>query len=290
MKREYWDDLLIFFTVAQLGNINEASQELGISTATISRRLDSLEGRLGKKLLLRDNRGCKPTKLGEKVIPIVGTMQLASETILSEVGLRKKKGVITIIGNDCHVYLIMKRLSIFKKESPLSSIKLITNTFSGNVENYKILLSSEKIEGEMIFSDKVGTVEYGYYANEDYFNQNIEAIHTRQWSNLDFITLDERSEDAAWYNKSIKSLTNNDFISKLQCDYSLSIYDAVVSGLGIGIVERSLAENTPSLISVFNNPYIHHDVWASIDKRIENHEALKLRYFLRDTFKFNCRS
>lgn len=286
MKKEYWNDLFIFLKTVQSGKLSDASRVLNMSTATLSRRLDALESKFGKSLLVRDTRGCKPTKIGQEIIPMIEVMQQASQDILSVMGHKRNDNAITILGNDWQIFLIMKRLHYFKKNIPLSNLKLITNNFSENIDNYRIELSAEKIEKDLIHSDKVGGINYGIYANIDYANNQKNHINSRLWDKLDFVTLDVKSKDSSSYNSWIQELTGGVNTSKLQCDYSLSVYDAVVAGLGIGIIECSTAEKTSSLVKLFPEYKIYQDVWVSIDKRIKTHDFVKFFDFLKNTFNY----
>ncbi len=58
-------DLSFFVTLAQAGTLSAAAQELGLSTAAVSRRLAALEARLGIRLLQRTTRRATLTHEGE---------------------------------------------------------------------------------------------------------------------------------------------------------------------------------------------------------------------------------
>lgn len=58
-------DMAFFVTLAQARNLSAAAQELGLSTAAVSRRLAALESRLGVRLLNRTTRRAALTHEGE---------------------------------------------------------------------------------------------------------------------------------------------------------------------------------------------------------------------------------
>ncbi len=58
-------DLAFFVTLAQAGTLTAAAQELGLSTAAVSRRLAALEARLGIRLMQRTTRRATLTQEGE---------------------------------------------------------------------------------------------------------------------------------------------------------------------------------------------------------------------------------
>ncbi len=62
-----WDEVRIFLAVVESRSLSAASLELGMSVATVGRRLESLEASLGLKLLHRSSSGTEPTVEGARV-------------------------------------------------------------------------------------------------------------------------------------------------------------------------------------------------------------------------------
>lgn len=60
------DDLKWFITCVNAGSLTKAAEQLGTTTATVSRRLDGLEQTLGRTLLFRSSRGLKLTSEGNE--------------------------------------------------------------------------------------------------------------------------------------------------------------------------------------------------------------------------------
>lgn len=69
-NRMDWDDIRIFLAVIELRSLSAAAAELGLSVATVGRRLDSLEDSLDLKLLHRSNSGTEPTIEGSKIVAV----------------------------------------------------------------------------------------------------------------------------------------------------------------------------------------------------------------------------
>ncbi len=60
-----WDDLRVVLAIAEAGTLSGAGRRLGLSHATVFRRLGDIEGRLGVKLFDRGRGGYAPTLAGE---------------------------------------------------------------------------------------------------------------------------------------------------------------------------------------------------------------------------------
>ena len=63
-----WDDLKYFLAVARHGSTLSAAKALSLSQSTVHRRIDELERRLGRHLVLRGPSGYKLTELGEEMV------------------------------------------------------------------------------------------------------------------------------------------------------------------------------------------------------------------------------
>jgi DNA-binding transcriptional LysR family regulator len=63
-----WDDLRYFLAVARAAGLTPAAQELGVSPATVSRRIDAFERAMGMTLFLRRQTGYALTDDGETLL------------------------------------------------------------------------------------------------------------------------------------------------------------------------------------------------------------------------------
>lgn len=65
-----WDDIRIAYHVARLGTLSAAARYLDIHHATVIRKIDALEQRLGSKLFHRHPRGYTPTEAGQELMRV----------------------------------------------------------------------------------------------------------------------------------------------------------------------------------------------------------------------------
>jgi len=56
-----WDDMRLFLAVARAGSISGAARQLGVQHSTVSRRMRSLEEKLGARLIERKKSGYELT-------------------------------------------------------------------------------------------------------------------------------------------------------------------------------------------------------------------------------------
>ncbi|MEM6817453.1 MAG: LysR family transcriptional regulator [Pseudomonadota bacterium] len=81
-----WDDIRVFLAIVDAGSVSEAAVDLGINQSTVSRRMTSLEERLGVNLFERA-RGSRwiLTAAGEQMSGAAGLMQDSANSITREV-------------------------------------------------------------------------------------------------------------------------------------------------------------------------------------------------------------
>lgn len=85
MRGTQFAELSAFVTVAEQKSFTKAANELGISTATLSQSIKSLEDRLGVRLLNRTTRNVAVSDVGERLLsrlrPVLNDYEAAIESI-----------------------------------------------------------------------------------------------------------------------------------------------------------------------------------------------------------------
>ena len=61
----------VFITIAKNKNITKAANELNISQPAISKMLKTMEGQIGKKLFIRENKGVALSKEGIELYNLI---------------------------------------------------------------------------------------------------------------------------------------------------------------------------------------------------------------------------
>jgi DNA-binding transcriptional LysR family regulator len=72
MVRETVDDLIAFLAVARERSFTRAAAQLGVSQPALSHTIQTLEARLGLRLLTRTTRSVSPTEAGERLFQAIG--------------------------------------------------------------------------------------------------------------------------------------------------------------------------------------------------------------------------
>ncbi|MCV3270804.1 LysR family transcriptional regulator [Roseobacter sinensis] len=76
-----WNDLAYFSAIARTGGLMRAAEELGVSAATLSRRMKAFEAALGRRLFLHGADGYKLTSDGQALARQTRSMEDAARQI-----------------------------------------------------------------------------------------------------------------------------------------------------------------------------------------------------------------
>ena len=71
MRHINWNDLKVFVTVAHEGSLTAAATAIGVSVATLGRRIDALESGLGINVIRRSPQGITVTSAGQSVLELI---------------------------------------------------------------------------------------------------------------------------------------------------------------------------------------------------------------------------
>jgi len=76
-----WNDLRHFLAVARNGSTIAAAKSLGVSQSTVHRRIEELEARLGRHIVVRQATGYKLTEFGALLVPLAENIEAGVSSI-----------------------------------------------------------------------------------------------------------------------------------------------------------------------------------------------------------------
>ena len=173
-----WDSLKIAHAIARHGSLNAAARALGTTQPTVSRRLDSLERRIGEKLFEREVSGLSPTPLCMALIESLDQMEDAAQAVERRIAARDTglQGSITVttlawFGDD----VLAPLLARFGSRHKLVTINLVNDPRMFNLSRREADIAL-RIPGlfdqEDLVVRKVADVSYGLYASAGYLNRH----------------------------------------------------------------------------------------------------------------------
>ena len=122
-----WDDLRFFLAVVRTGSLSAAARELRVTQSTVGRRLASLEGNLGARLLHRTPDGYVPTLAGEAILGRVERVEAEALAVERAVGGRdaQLQGVVRVTAVETLAsHVLAPCFCALQSRSPEGTVKL----------------------------------------------------------------------------------------------------------------------------------------------------------------------
>src|SRR5262245_26309722 len=172
-----WADLKIAHAIARHGSLNAAARALGTTQPTVSRRLDTLERRIGAKLFERATSGVSPTALCAALVEALNHMEEGALAVERRIAGRDTglQGTITVtslawFGDD----ILAPLLARFSARHGLVTIHLINDPRRFNLSRGEadIALRIGSFHQEYLVERRVGDVSYGLYASTNYLDRH----------------------------------------------------------------------------------------------------------------------
>lgn len=265
LKRLRWDDLQVLLAIARSGTIRAASEETGLSPATLSRHVSSLEFCLGAKVLERLASGSVLTALGQSVVDSSEKIEGLANHI-SRMGdayaTNALTGAVRINANEWVSYLLMMSMSEFNNQYPHLSVEVLTSQQPYNLHRREAdiaLVATPPAEGDL-YIRRIGTIRFGLYCSRQYYERRRMSIEERRWSDLSFIGYDNlRSEHPA--DRWLRALPGTPQ-TILRCSWALGIFDGIRGHSGLGVLANFVGDGDPSLVCVMPDiDELQEDVW-----------------------------
>src|SRR5260221_5321136 len=168
-----WDHLRVVLTVHRGGSMQAASQLLDVDRATVLRRLDALEARLGARLFDRRRNGCVLTRAGLEIIGTVEGIEQAMTALEHRVHGedRRAEGVVTItVPEFFAVKVLVPGLPRLSAAHPGLTVAIRTGHGFLNLSRGEadIALRNRRPDHNSLVSRRVGAVAIALYASPAY--------------------------------------------------------------------------------------------------------------------------
>jgi DNA-binding transcriptional LysR family regulator len=275
-----WDDLRFFLVTTQKGSLAKAASHIGVTQPTVSRRIESLEERLGVRLFDRLPSGVTLTVEGESILDAAKLIEKKVLEIQMNVsGLDKRlEGKVRVSVTDGFAaYWITPRLHTFQELYPGISFDMLCSVEPTDALKWEtdIRIQFSRPSDADLIAARVATFHFIPWASPTYLArrgipQNAEDLkHHRLLDHLAYHY--DGGDWSAWHNiadvaKQVCYRTNS----------SAALLSAVQNSLGIALLPTYATDCVTGVIPLDIGVRTRSDVWLSY------HPAL------RDTPRFRA--
>lgn len=284
-----WDHIRIFLTVARAGQFLAAGKLLHLNHATVARRLDALEARLGVRLFERRPTGCIITEAGERLLlkaeivesdhiaiaesfrdeytQVAGTVRIGAPDGLGNLFLAAQLGTLA----SAHPRLILelvplpRRFSLSKREADIA------------------IVLDPPIEGRLVVS-KLSDYSLSVYASKTYVHKHGRPRDPGDLSGHAVITgvEDLTYSPALDYSVALERHAGRVF----RCASMMGQMEAVRAGSGVGVLHDFAAAHLKDLVRILPQVQYRRSYYLLAHPETANVRRMALtREFLSRLFK-----
>jgi molybdate transport repressor ModE-like protein len=257
-----WDDVRFFLAVARAGSLSAAARSLGVNHATVSRRLRSLERRVGARLFERRPGGWKPTAAGADMQASALRIEDELQGTLRRVSGRdgRPSGPLRVAMSDVAAFTLLPQLRGFSERWPEIQLDLVVSNRASDLARGEadVALRATEAPPEALIGRRLAILATSIYASREYLRRHpdVSNLDAHAWLAFDG-TLAE-TPAARWMREHAAGAR---VVARL--DSTLLSWAAVRAGLGIGLLPTVLADADPELERVSPGFLLHGmTLWA----------------------------
>lgn len=236
------DDLRAFETVARLGSVRAAANELALTHGAVSRRVAKLALDLGLRLIEPYGRGVRATGEGEKLAAATGRAFGEIEHVLREIRATTIRAPIIL---SCERSLAMRwlipRLSAFQDQYPEVDVHLSTGGGPLDFERDRVSLAIRRLDFPVapewtvlkLMAEQVGPVM-------------LPAMLER-FEAGDYVALGSRTRPLAWQSWLDRHTDAPRPRATRLLDHHFLMVEAALGGLGVAIAPKAITADDARL-------------------------------------------
>jgi len=271
-----WDDLRVVLAVAKAGSLSGAGRSLGISHATVFRRLGEVEQRLAVRLFDRSRTGYTPTIAGDEMAAAAQRVEGEIHEVERRVVGRdlRASGTVRVTTTDSlMVGLLSPMLVAFRQEYPGIALEVVVSNqlFSLPRREADVAIRSAAAPPEALVGRRVASIALAVYGRRG------QVSDAGSMSELDWIGPDDRMgyrvlED--WM--AAHGLTE---LCRCRVDSVLGMVAAARDGMGLAVLPCYLGDREPTLARIGDTlPELAADLWLLTHPDLR--ETVRVRAFL----------
>lgn len=280
-----WSDLRFFLAVAEAGSLTRASQALGATQPTVSKRLDDLESRLGVQLAVRSSNGVTLTDEGRIVADNAAIMNRAVRRLTQSVSMRDRvaAGNVVIVCPDAlAAYLLAPALAAFQRAYPAITIELRSRTDPASAPDLTIQFREAKRMDDVAVP--LGWQHYAGFASGAYLElYPAPTSITDAFQHKVLVSLEHVEQSERWTDKARGLQDMLDPVAT--SDSGPFMVRSVCAGAGVAALPTYLAHFEPELVMLDTGHYARARFWLVFNRETgETTRVRKVIDWIKDVF------
>ncbi|MDZ4336696.1 MAG: LysR family transcriptional regulator [Pseudomonas sp.] len=256
MDKVDWNQLRAFLETAETGSLSAAARKLGQSQPTLSRQVAALELALGVTLFERVGKTMALTTTGQELLGHARVMGAAAHGLgLAATGRSEEvAGVVSVATSDAvAAYLMPKILLHIRQAAPGIQVEVVASDGFSDLLRREADIAIRHVRPEQpeLIGRLVRQSSACFYASESWVRVHGLPRTAEEALQHDFIGLDRAGHYLQHLHGQGLLLSNTNFRS--YADNSVTYWEMVRQGLGIGAIMEEIARETPGMVRVLED-------------------------------------
>ncbi len=266
-----------FCALMRGGGLNAASNRLGVSPATISRRIRKLETLVEDTLFSRSAVGYRPTEAAEELYESVRAMDLAATQLQQSVRALSgiSPNVVRISAGNWLSRLIAQEAGMLMKKLSHIQIEILNSysTASLSDDEADIALRNQRPERGQYICKRYPTKPYAVFCSQHFLREHPNSYDESCWPSLSWVGFVDHLgylPSTSWVLQHIGRTPD------VRCSQAVNILDALIGSAGLGIIPCFVGRSSSTLIQLSETVTLDIEgIWAITHEKVHKRPAVQ---------------
>jgi len=245
-----WNDLRYFLELSRQGKLLRAAARLHVDHTTVSRRVSRLETQLDVRLFDKSPRGYQLTDAGLRLLPLAEQIETRSNQLYQDIAGKDARlsGTVRVSTPEAlGSQVIARHVTEFRREHPDIEIELVAETRLTSLSKREadIAINFSRPQSGRLIARKLCDYRLRLFGSRDYLEANAPINCVDDLAQHEFVAyIDDLIEmpELRFFENTIK----NARVVFRSTNVSAQ-YNAILDGIGLGLVHCFMAQNEPAL-------------------------------------------
>ena len=249
---EDWDNLRFYLAVARYGTVSRAAQRLQVSHATVLRRVDQLEHRLGTRLFKRLQSGYLLSEAGQNLLPQALAIEENMQALAQSLQKRDSEmaGLLRVTQPENDVLNLYPLYAQFLRQYPQVQLEIEASSEVANLNRREVDVAIRFTNNppELLVGQRLSSRSYGAFASEAYLQQLQENPGLSDYDWLVWQQKGRPLEESPQYRWLMKNVAQPKI--RLRATSVSDLISAMRAGIGAGFIALDIVDQYPGLVPI----------------------------------------
>jgi DNA-binding transcriptional LysR family regulator len=261
-----WTDLQFLVELARQGSLSAAARALGVTHATVARRIAALDATFGRPLFVRQAGRYMLTGVGSQIAALAVEMEEPALRVARAMAgvMPEIAGPVRITATDLIApELVSPAIAELRADHPGLDLELIVSSENLSLARRDVdiaLRLARPMQGDL-FTRKVGELGFYRYASRAY-------LKNRRGSSLEYIGYCNVSPDYPEV-RALESICGSGQIV-MRTNHLSSRFAAVLNGVGVALLPKLSAGARKELQALDRVPVVKRELWLIVHRDLRD--------------------